>query len=58
MRVKKRINKNDNENFCERFERDRELLQQERCKTFKKQNNYSNRRRNKHLHQSHEEKIT
>jgi hypothetical protein len=54
----KRTNKNDNENLRERFEHDRETLQQERYKTSEEQNNHSNRRRNEHVHQSHEERAS
>jgi hypothetical protein len=32
--LEKRTDKNDDESLCERFERDHEALQQERCKTF------------------------
>jgi hypothetical protein len=34
--VSKKTNKNDDESFCERSERDREALQQEHRKAFKK----------------------
>jgi hypothetical protein len=54
---KKRTDKNDDENFCKRFERDRKALQQKRCKTSEEQNNHSNRRRNEHVHRSHEKRV-
>jgi hypothetical protein len=55
---KKRTNKDDDESLCERFKRDREALQQERCKASKEQNNHLNRRRNEHVYQSHKERVT
>jgi hypothetical protein len=54
----KRTNKNDDENFCERSKRDREALQQERCKAIERQNNHSNDREDEHDHRSHEEQVT
>jgi hypothetical protein len=56
LRVKKKT-VND-ENLLEKSEYDDQALQQKRHKTFKEQNNHSNRRENEHDHRSHEKRTS